>query len=137
MESNRLSFHSPVTHPFSKDDLTARRRVVVVDAVATHYRAVAIVSTTHMTAPMLRLELSLLIIALRRTILVLVPSQQGEEACEASTDGSFKRTTVVLGRRTGEYSLGDGPNSIFCTKIGRCSPSNIPGATQVYQTSGR
>ena len=128
MESNRLSFHSPVTHPFSKDDLTARRRVV--DADATHYRA-AIVSTTHMTAPMLRLELSLLIIALRRTILVLVPSQQGEEAC-ASTDGSFKRTIVALG----EYSLSGEHGTILSSEIGRCSPFNILGTTQVYQTTG-
>ena len=88
-----------------------------------------------MTAPILRLELSLLIIALRRTILVLVSSQQGEETC-ASTDGSFNRTIVALGRRTGEYSLCGDSSSIFPTKIGRSSQSNIPGATQVYQTSG-
>ena len=70
--------------------------------------------------------------ALRRTILVFVSaSQQGEETW-ASTDGSFKRTIVALG----EYSLSGKHGTILSSEIGRCSPFNIPGTTQVYQTTG-
>ena len=87
-----------------------------------------------MTAPMLRLELSLVITALRRSVLALVSISSQKPS--SSAGGSFKRTTVARGRMGEQFSgLGSILNNQSSRDSYRCCPSKMPGATPVKRKS--
>ena len=83
---------------------------------------------------MLRLELSLVITALRRSVLALVSISSQKPS--SSAGGSFKRTTVARGRMGEQLSgLGSILNNQSSRDSYRCCPSKMPGATPVKRTS--
>ena len=112
--------------PFTKDDpINCRHRRLLPEQSTT---------STHMTAPMLRLELSLVITALRRSVLALVSISSQKPS--SSAGGSFKRTTVARGRMGEQLSgLGSILNNQSSRDSYRCCPSKMPGATPVKWTS--